>query len=80
MPTNEWVIVWETGDGPEVDGPYESERAAVLGAYEEWKSWGGGIVGGFNEGNLVEFENVYAETDKVWIRPLGKPTREGVAA
>jgi hypothetical protein len=80
MPTNEWVIVWETGDGPEVDGPYAHEDDAMFQAFLDWQDWGGGIVGGFDEGTLEEFETAYAESDKVWIVPLGKPTREGVAA
>lgn len=76
----QWVIVWETDDGPEVDGPYESEQEATLVAFEEWRDWGGGIVGGFSEGSLAEFESVYAETYKLWIRPLGKSTSKGVTA
>lgn len=72
----QWVIVWETGDGPEVDGPYDHEDEAMFGAFLDWKEWGGGIVGGFSEGTWEEWEAVFAETDKVWIVPIAKPTRE----
>lgn len=67
----QWAVVWETGDGPEVDGPYANEEEALDRAYASWCEWAGGIVGGYSSGSRSEFDDVYAETDKVWIVPLG---------
>lgn len=69
-----WVIVWETDDGPEVDGTYDSVDDAMRGAYHSWKEWGGGVVGGFTEGTRAEFNEAYENSAKVWIKPLGDPT------
>lgn len=65
-----WVVVWETDDGPSVDGVFESEEEALEAAYKEWCDWAGGVVGGYSEGTREEFIRVYAESDKVWVIPM----------
>jgi len=67
----QWCVVWEGGDGPEVDGPFANESTALAHAYIEWVHYTGGIVGGYNTGSRHEFDLVYDETDKLWIVPLG---------
>jgi hypothetical protein len=69
-----FVVVWETDDGPAVDGPYPNADEAMLGAWRSWDEWAGGIVGGWNEGTFAEFQEAYAESGKVWVVPLSDPS------
>lgn len=75
-----WAVVWQTDDGPSLDGPYEDEAAAMRGAWLVWVSFTGGVVGGYESGSFEEFLAVYDATDKVWVTPLGLPHGGGAAA
>lgn len=73
----EYVFVWETDDGPTVTGLFATEDAAFDAAFEEWCALTGGNIGGYQHNTppderRAEFDEVYLNTDKLWIVPLGR--------
>jgi hypothetical protein len=77
MPQTQWVVVWETGDGPTVDGIFPNEEEAYNHAFEEWCAFEGGNIGGYEydtppEGRRAEFAKVYATTADLWVVPLSR--------
>ena len=68
---NEWLVIWETDDGPSVDGIFASEAMAFDAAFEDWCAFEGGVVGGYDDDPPEElrerFEDIYASSDRIWI-------------
>lgn len=65
-----WTYVWMTDDGPTLGSTYDSREDAKQAAFEEWAAFGGGNLGGYDEGTREEFDDMYEESGDIWIAPL----------
>lgn len=65
-----WTFVWETDEGPSLGGIYENEDQAKDELFKEWCGFQGGSVGGYEEGTLEEFQQVYDKAGDLWVVPL----------
>ena len=65
-----WTYIWITGDGPSLGSLYKDADAAMQAAYEEWRHYEGGTLGGYNEGTREEFDAMYEESGDIWVAAL----------